>query len=852
MYPILALAVIIIAILIVKRILWWYYEPRIPGEVERLHRVDWRRFEIRVFAWLAGIALVLAAVYAVQSTAPGHWWTAAISLGIGIALLVINEATASRYGVTSDAVDGAGIGILYVTCYAMHVRWDLVALWVALIAMLVVTAVALFLAARRGSFFIAILGLIGGFAAPSLLGFSDQPVELFAYLFILNIALSWLAFRMRWPLLIALSVARITIYEWTWVLQSLTDGGVWLAAVIFAAFAIVAASPFWYRPWNGYPPRFRYIAAAAVLLPLLFAFYMAANTNYGEHVNILFGFLLVIAVSLFAIVWRGGPDGLHVAGGIATMLTFGIWFWQWWSQLNAPGSWPAGPVPGRVLTIAIWTALFIALYLIRTTIFAALLFAVFIGMAFRQPQDGGTLIVAMLGLLIAVLITFIRRRDAILGAIAIAIVAKAVMVLNPLSPLFMMQVSHTLNPPPNPWLVLAAFAILFAALFALTAKLDRPVFAIVAVAFYAWMLVTVYASSTTEPRLVIATTEQLAFAIVPYAFFAVYAFRERAKAAIEPYVAFVAASLVFFLSATTTLSQISGEKTFGSIRAMLTLGQMSATRATSDIDVLSFGSIAGVIPLIEAAVLFVLLRRSARSEPRFTLLVTSALAFFNAALPFLLPKPWIAIVLAIESLVLLRLFIRDAYRGFLVWSIGLAVLLFVWITFDAGIYTWSDGYGLFAWIPWFAVAICAGAMLAGAYIAKPDMPHLRLLFSLAGLIESWYLVNVIIANLYHSTGSALNVEFMDFSAWQDVTYTIAWAVIAAVLIFPGLHCDWQGARVGATSLLLLSMAKCFLHDVIRRGDPQRIYSLIAVAISLLIVGILLQRYRVHRSAAIAV
>src|SRR5947209_19674098 len=98
MYPILALAVIVIAIVIVKRLLWWYYEPRIPGEVARLQRVDWIPIEIRVFAWLAGIALVLAAVYAIQSTPPGHWWTAAISLGIGIALLVINEASASRFG----------------------------------------------------------------------------------------------------------------------------------------------------------------------------------------------------------------------------------------------------------------------------------------------------------------------------------------------------------------------------------------------------------------------------------------------------------------------------------------------------------------------------------------------------------------------------------------------------------------------------------------------------------------------------------------------------------------------------------------------------------------------------------
>jgi hypothetical protein len=462
-------------------------------------------------------------------------------------------------------------------------------------------------------------------------------------------------------------------------------------------------------------------------------------------------------------------------------------------------------VPGLVLTIAIWTALFIALYLIRTTVFAALLFGVFIGMAYRQPEDSATLMVAMIGLLLAVLATFIRRRDAILGAIAIAIVAKAVMVLNPLSLLYATQVSHTLNPPPMPWLVLIAFAILFAALFALAAKLDRPVFAIFAVAFYAWMLITVYAP--TVPAL-------LAFAIVPYALFVAYAFFARSFLAD---VALVLASLVFFLSATATLH-----------------------------------TMAGAVPLLEAAVLLALLWRVGREEPRFTLLVISALAFFNAALPLLLPKPFIVIVLALESLAVLWLFTRDSYRGFLVWSIGLAAGLYIWITLDPTIYTYVDTYKFFAYILGFAVAICGGIMLLAAYVTPRDMPRLALFFSLLGLTESWYLIAIIISNIFHSTGVAFNVGFMNFSPLEDVTYTIAWIISATGLLFIGLHWDWQGARVGATGLLLLSIAKCFLHDVIRRGDPYRIYSLIAVAVSLLIVGILLQRYRVHRTAAVAV
>jgi hypothetical protein len=799
MSSILALAVILIAIVVAKRMLWRHYQPEVTAEVRKLRWLDWTATAIRVFSWIAGIALVLAAVYFVRSTPHGGWLDVAIGLGVGIALLLVSAVLASRYGLTADAIDGAGIGILYVTCYAMHVRWNLVPLPVALIAMLLVSGAALFLATRRASFFIAMLGLIGGFVMPALLSFDDKPLELFAYLLVLNAGMSWLAYRMRWPLLIALSVARTTVYEWTWVMQSLTVSQLRFAALIFAAFAIVAAAPLWYRRWDEYPPRFRHIAAVSMLLPLLFAFYMAGNTNYGEQVNVLFGFLLVIAVSLFLTVWRGGPAWLHVAGGIATMLTFLLWFWQWGREWSGPDTWPPRPVPGLIVTIAIWAGLFIALYLVRTTIFTALLFFVFIGLAIRQPEDYVVLVVVMLAMLITVVQAFIRRGNPILAAIAIALCAIAVMVLNPMSLLYMTRVSHALTPPPMTGIIIGAFAILFAVLLALASMLDVPLLAIMAVPFYALMLITVYAPTGAG---------QLALAIVPYALFVVYAFfpGRRARAAAGPYMAMVLASIVFLLSAAVT------------VHAM--------------------GGIAGIVPLAEAAVLLILLWWTARIapvEPRSSLLLSSALAFFNGAILLLLPEVWIAIAMGIETAVLAWLFARFAWRGFLAWSVGLAIALFVWITFDPAIY--------------MAVAVCAVAMFAAASFTPRSMTRLRLLFSLAGLVESWYLVNIIIANVYHSAGVALNIDFMNFAPREDVTYTIAWSLIATGLLFIGYRWDWQGARVGATGLLILAIAKCFLHDLVRRGDPYRVASLLGVAVSLLVVGVILQRYNVRQAAA---
>ncbi|MGH9418793.1 MAG: DUF2339 domain-containing protein, partial [Thermoanaerobaculia bacterium] len=263
----------------------------------------------------------------------------------------------------------------------------------------------------------------------------------------------------------------------------------------------------------------------------------------------------------------------------------------------------------------------------------------------------------------------------------------------------------------------------------------------------------------------------------------------------------------------------------------------------------SSGGVAGIVPLIAAAVFLVLLWWTARVEPvepRSSILLNGVLAFFNIGVILLLPLVWILIALALEAAVLVWLFARFAYRGFLAWSVSLAVALFIWITLDARLYTSVGAYELLAG---FAVALCAGGMFAAAWFAPRVMTRIQLLFSLAGLIESWYLVNIIIASVFHSTGVALNLEFLNFIPRQDITYTVAWSLIATGLLFIGFHWDWQGARVGATGLLILAILKCFLHDLVQRGDPYRTASLIGVAVSLLVVGVILQRYTRSRIAA---
>jgi uncharacterized membrane protein len=120
----------------------------------------------------------------------------AIGLLTGIGLLAGCEMrVARRYAVTANALDASGLVILFSTVFASHARWGLLNSFAAFGLLIVVTVVAVLLSIRRNSVFIALLGLVGGFATPALLSTGqDNPIGLFGYLLLLNAGLAWVAY----------------------------------------------------------------------------------------------------------------------------------------------------------------------------------------------------------------------------------------------------------------------------------------------------------------------------------------------------------------------------------------------------------------------------------------------------------------------------------------------------------------------------------------------------------------------------------------------------------------------------------------------------------------------------------
>jgi uncharacterized membrane protein len=325
---------------------------------------DWESLVgVKLFSAIAGVALVLAAVFFLRYSIEHGWLQPPVRVLIGIAvavgLLVVCELKAARrYPVTANALDAAAIAILFATFFAAHALWNLIPAFVTFALLAMVTAVAVLLSIRRGSMFIAVLGLLGGFATPALLSTGEnRPIPLFAYLMLLNIGLAWVAYRQTWPVLTWLTLVLTTLYQWGWVFKFLDTSRLSLAMGVFLIFPLAAVTGLMLArrrtdgPASPADRSFERTAVVSAGLPLLFAVYLATTPAYGAHASLLFGFLLLLDAGLFVIALMRGQELLHAAGALTTMVVMASWL---------SGSYVVGDARFTALG---FTAAFVLLYL---------------------------------------------------------------------------------------------------------------------------------------------------------------------------------------------------------------------------------------------------------------------------------------------------------------------------------------------------------------------------------------------------------------------------------------------------------------------------------------------------------
>jgi uncharacterized membrane protein len=224
------------------------------------------------------------------------------------------------------------------------------------------------------------------------------------------------------------------------------------------------------------------------------------------------------------------------------------------------------------------------------------------------------------------------------------------------------------------------------------------------------------------------------------------------------------------------------------------------------------------------------------------------LFFITLIFPIQFDHQWITIGWALEGAALLWLFCRVPHPGLPIAGTGLLVASFVRLALNPAVLTYHarSTTPIFNWYL-YAYGIVTVCLFAGAWfvraprniVLKTNVPPI--LISL-GTVLAFLLVNVEIADYFTTAGSiALTFEFSGNFA-RDMTYTIAWALYALVLLIIGIWRQVRPARYAGLGLLTVTLLKLFFHDLAQLAQLYRVGALVVVAIIAILASFLYQRF----------
>lgn len=263
-------------------------------------------------SWLARIgvlALIFGIGFFLKYAFDNEWIgpTGRVILGIvaGLVMLGLGYYWKKRYPILTQVLSGGGIAVLYLSIFAAFAIYDLIDIYVAIGFLLLVSIASAALALRYDSMALAIIGIIGGFAAPFLLGGfgergtgasgSGQAIQLLAYVIVVDIGVLVLAtFRnWRWFTLLALGCSLIAFGFWfgefdRYIGVATAEIGITIIFLIF-----VGATSLFHIIWHRIPQVFDY---ALMVINAAAYFGISLGLMWGDFRIWMGGFVLLLAL----------------------------------------------------------------------------------------------------------------------------------------------------------------------------------------------------------------------------------------------------------------------------------------------------------------------------------------------------------------------------------------------------------------------------------------------------------------------------------------------------------------------------------------------------------------------------
>ena len=222
------------------------------------------------------------------------------------------------------------------------------------------------------------------------------------------------------------------------------------------------------------------------------------------------------------------------------------------------------------------------------------------------------------------------------------------------------------------------------------------------------------------------------------------------------------------------------------------------------------------------------------------------LAFVSLVFPVQFEREWITLGWAVEGVALLWLFHWIPNRGLRAVALIVLSAAFVRLALNPAVLEYHPRSRTPIW-NWYLYAYGVAAFcffLSARWFGDPrekwyERNASRILYALVGIV-CFLLLNIEIAD-YFSIGPTLTFSFSGNFA-RDMTYTIAWAFFAFLLLIIGIARDIRAVRLAAIALLLFALVKLFLHDLDSLSQLYRIGAFITVAIIAIIASFVYQRF----------
>jgi uncharacterized membrane protein len=181
-------------------------------------------------------------------------------------------------------------------------------------------------------------------------------------------------------------------------------------------------------------------------------------------------------------------------------------------------------------------------------------------------------------------------------------------------------------------------------------------------------------------------------------------------------------------------------------------------------------------------------------------------------------------------------------------GVGLLVVVFVRLALNPAVLSYHPraAFPIFNWYLYtYGIATAClffGAQLLAAPRNRVLGHNVRPLLYTLGTVLAFFTVNIEIADYFSTPGmAALTFQFSGNFA-RDMSYSIAWALFALVMLIIGIHKRIAAVRYASLALLGVTVVKLFFHDLSQLDQLYRISAFVAVAIIAMIASFLYQRF----------